>query len=233
MPSEWLIPGTLPEGFCQLTPQEQFNVMASLLQISSATSFDTLLIQAETPGVNQRQKAWLRLEGANLTPDKIYKWALGQWIAKNLRGPGERMIWFESEADLWLYDGGDGSNPAVTAPTSTSGAMWERDTDFDARFMVGAGTFPSGASVGLGDEGGEEQVTLTVPQLPAHTHDLILNADTPPPDVELCLATQSDGTQQTTVTTEATGDGEPHTNLPPYVGIFVAKRTVRQFYVAP
>lgn len=164
MPPPSLIPPTLPEDFCQLSPQEQANVLIGSTQISPTTSFDNLLIQPATPEANQRNKAWLRLEGANLTPDRIYKWALGSWISQHPVPPATsyRVMWIGNEADLWSFDGGDGSDPSTTPPTATSGAMWEVDTAFAARMPIGPGTLPiSSTAVPVGGTGGLERVTLT------------------------------------------------------------------------
>lgn len=164
MPTPTLIPPTLPEDFCQLSPQEQANTLIGSTQISSSVGFDSLLIQSSTPNPDQRSKAWLRLEGANLTPDRIYKWALGSWISQHPVpvGSAYRVMWIGSEADLWSFDGGDGSNPSTTPPTATSGAMWEVDTAFAARFPLGPGTLPiSSTAVPVGGTGGLERVTLT------------------------------------------------------------------------
>lgn len=61
------------------------------------------------------------------TPIRWFFWNGSAWVWPHLTPPGsgERRIWVGTEADLWFYDGGDGTNPATA--TDTVGAMWEKD----------------------------------------------------------------------------------------------------------
>lgn len=71
----------------------------------------------------------------------------GQWIAPHplqyAQSIGLRWDWAGSESSVWSLDGGDGTDPTVNPPGSSSGAMWVVDHDFDGRFGVGPGIVPN------------------------------------------------------------------------------------------
>lgn len=83
--------------------------------------------------------------------------------------------------------------------------------DMTARTLVG-----QGGSYDLGDMGGEEEITLTTPQMPSHNH--IYETSLLPP---LPVITPGEGFAQLpeleeTVTSES-GSGQPHPNMPPFL----------------
>lgn len=241
-----LIPPTLSDDFCSKTPQEQANELISGTQISSSTSFTNLLIQAATPTVAQRAgNAWFRLEGADLLPDDLYKFAAGNWQAK-IWPPASsdmRMFWRGSEADLWSFDGGDGTNPAVTAPTATTGAVWERDTEMDGRLPMGIGDIPGVVptkTLAVDEAYGSGNITQTAQQVAAHTHPLAADANIMNVDGSIKVVTTGTGgpglqkgltgpevgplsVQANTFTTSQ----EPMNIVPPVMGGIWARRTAR------
>src|SRR6185436_5578909 len=101
------------------------------------------------PWLNTNDMRWYRFEGI--------------WISNTNYSLFDRRIFVGDVADIATYDGGD-----TEIPSDRHGPMWAIDTDFAARFPVGVGTFPSGASVAVTGTGGEEKVTLTEGQLPSH-----------------------------------------------------------------
>ena len=93
-------------------------------------------------------------------------------------------------------------------------------------FLLGAGpTYPAGST------GGEAEHTLTELEMPAHDHEfdrhqLWRNESIPP-----STTSQGDGygvSNKTlpiyTDTTVATGAGESHNNMPPYLSVYMWKR---------
>ena len=82
---------------------------------------------------------WLR------TVDMRWYFFNGVWQTPNSTWlPGNhRWEEFAAEADIWSFDGGDGSNPAINPPTAISGAMWELDTNYNGRSPMSPGIIAS------------------------------------------------------------------------------------------
>lgn len=126
----------------------------------------------DEPAVNDRTKPWLRLNPDG-TLDRIYVFAGGLWVSTHHLLPGARIIapsTLLTAADVWAWDGGDGSDPATTTPSYATGAMWEVDPILTARFPLGAGTLPSGAVVAPNATGGAETHAIVTAEVPKHTH---------------------------------------------------------------
>lgn len=231
----------LPENYCFSTPNRfALDIVANMSGYVPGEY--SVIIDSETePSAEDRGKPWYKLLPGGAPSGKLYKYYLGKWVSPNPVEPesAERRIWTGSEAELWSYDGGDGTDPSSSAPTATTGAMWERDTAFDFRFPLGAGTSPKPTTVSVGETGGSEEVTLTPDQLGGHTHNATLSGG---PNLGADGGTagldEGDGDRESvtakyswTVDIEATGD-EPHSNMPPYVAVYFIKRTLRQYYTA-
>ena len=107
-----------------------------------------------------------------------------------------------------------------TDPKTLFGGTWERLKD---RFLLAAGdTYSAGAT------GGEATHTLTKDEMPSHNHYAAING-----------GTDSYGQNRTTIgsfankaqgysdssTIFATGGGNAHNNMPPYLAIYMWKRT--------
>lgn len=100
--------------------------------------------------------------------------------------------------------------------------------DLRGRVPVGQGQGPGLSNVDLGQTGGSETVTLSAAELPAHTHSVAMPAATGPQTSNRPTgAYQASGnaysaTTNTTMaaaTSAAAGGGQPHSNLPPYLGM--------------
>lgn len=126
---------------------------------------------------------------------------------------------------LWLYCNGDeklGTDyPAlaallVTGATSKFGAASVGNfklPDLREKFPLAVG-----ASHAIGTSGGAETVTLTIGQIPAHTHDVQIPEDNGGADNVQSLALQGDiASSLHTFTTDSKGGSGSHTNMPPYV----------------
>lgn len=89
--------------------------------------------------------------------------------------------------------------------------------DVSARAMVGAGNI-AGANVALGGRIGQSQVTLNESQIPSHTHtyiEPIANIDLEAPGAPDILAAGLGPPANT----GSTGGGQPHSNMPPVMGV--------------
>ncbi len=91
--------------------------------------------------------------------------------------------------------------------------------DLRGRTLLGVGQGGGLTTRALGDTGGEEQHTLTVAQMPAHTHreqgtnrlDVATGGGIHVQDV--------DNATFATITTAATGGGQPHNVMPPFFAL--------------
>jgi microcystin-dependent protein len=190
------------------------------------------------PAINNRIYPWLDENGQWWIFDQ------GFWVYKNpvVAGSYERRIFVGTTNDLLSYDGGDGT--AVAG--DTSGPMWMVDTLLDARFPVGVGAFAaSGAVAVLGTATstsivGEDQHTLSAPEIPSHTHSLGANGKPAVFWDNFVQEAGGDGNpsfsfnqsvpETSTSTGGVIGGGGAHNNLPPFCGVYFIKRTSRIYY---
>lgn len=108
-----------------------------------------------------------------------------------------------------------------TSPASLFGGTWEKIQD---RFLLA-----SGSSYSLGATGGEKEHTLTISEMPSHSHPLRnihyieQNVDdNTVPSVDIGYYGRN-GTIWWAATTY-TGGSQPHNNMPPYLVVNVWKR---------
>ena len=108
----------------------------------------------------------------------------------------------------------------ATSPAEKFGGTWKQ---LEKRFLLGAcAAYPAGT------QGGAESVTLTVAQLPRHTHSF-----SRPPYLTKELTTggnyyaeQSSAVEKLVAqNTGETGGGGSHTNMPPYLAVYMWERT--------
>ena len=218
---------SLPANYCPASYQKLANDIIGGTQATfNSTIGNSFFNFGPTyPAINNQIFPWLDQDGNWW----IYDQSL--WLRKNPVAAGgfDRRIFVGTTTDLLSYDGGDGTATATT----TTGPMWMVDTLFDARFPVGAGAFAaSGAVAVLGTATstsivGEDQHTLTVPEIPAHTHNFfpLVTAD--------ANNGGANGVQYGTtanVATSSTGGGAAHNNLPPFYGVYFINRTSRVYY---
>ena len=120
---------------------------------------------------------------------------------------GMIMMWYGSVASIpsgWVLCDGNNSTP-----------------DLRNRFVVGAGT---GGNYSPGDTGGANSVTLTVAQIPAHTHtyertDVGINVNDRP------WPASNNDCDMTTQNTGSRGGGQAHENRPPYHALCYIMKT--------
>lgn len=231
---------SLPANYCPASYQKLANDIIGGTQATfNSTIGNSFFNFGPTyPAINNRIYPWLDQDGNWW----IYDQSL--WTRKNPVAAGgfDRRIFVGTTTDLLSYDGGDGTATATT----TTGPMWEVDTEFEARFPVGVGAFvASGAVAVLGKTTstsivGEDQHTLSAPEIPSHTHSLGANGKPAVFWDNFVQEAGGDGNpsysfnQSVPETSTATGgviggDG-PHNNLPPFYGVYFIKRTGRVYY---
>jgi hypothetical protein len=222
-----LTPPSLPVSYCPLNYQNLANdIIGGTQAVFNSTIGNSFFNFGPTfPSINNRIYPWL---------DETGRWWIydqGVWLYENpVAANGyDRRIFVGTTTDLLSYDGGDGT--AVAG--DTFGPMWKVDTLFDARFPVGVGTFAASGAVAVNGTAtatsivGEDQHTLTVPEIPAHTHNFfpLVTAD--------ANNGGANGVQYGTtanVATSSTGGGVAHNNLPPFYGVYFIQRTSRIYY---
>ena len=219
---------SLPANYCPASYQKLANDIIGGTQATfNSTIGNSFFNFGPTyPAINNRIYPWLDENGQWWIYDQGF-WSYKNTVAAN---GYDRRIFVGTTTDLLSYDGGDGTSGT---PTNYTGAMWMVDTLFDARFPVGAGTFAASGAVAVNGTAtatsivGEDQHTLTVPEIPAHTHNFfpLVTAD--------ANNGGANGVQYGTtanVATSSTGGGAAHNNLPPFYGVYFIKRTSRVYY---
>ena len=105
------------------------------------------------------------------------------------------------------------TNPATLL--GMSGTTW---VEFgEGRMLLG-----ENASHANGSTGGTETHTLTVDEMPAHTHDYTAHLGTSASGP----ISLHDRIPSVTGPTTSTGGGSAHNNMPPYITVYMWKRTV-------
>ncbi len=89
--------------------------------------------------------------------------------------------------------------------------------DLRGRAPIGVGHGPGLTDRTLGEQGGTENVTLTVNQIPAHTHG-VANTVVRGSGSQINGAANG-GTGSGATQTTGVGGSQPHDNMPPYLGI--------------
>lgn len=105
-------------------------------------------------------------------------------------------------------------------PGTLFGGTWEQLED---RFLLAAGT-----TYAAGATGGEAEHTLTVGEMPSHTHSLYGGNNVDPPDW-FGGSGNAYGIMNKAGTAYSylgnTGGGAAHNNMPPYLAVYMWKRT--------
>ena len=108
-----------------------------------------------------------------------------------------------------------------TSPAELFGGTWEQIKD---RFLLGASeTYSSGST------GGEATHTLTVDEMPRHTHDIRTNSNAG--NVEWTVQDHQSNAKMESLewhwggsSISYAGGSQPHNNMPPYLAVYMWKR---------
>ena len=242
--------GSLPIGWCWTGGQDflnlAFGTVGPVVTGSIPGVGAPVIVSATSAGVDLTS-LWARTVGGII--EGIYSYS-GGWFRAHPVPPSSasRIIWTDIESALWAYDGGDGSNPATNPPTTNTGAMWVRDTNFGAddgsacfRVPVGAGVNPTAydgnaaTAITVGSTSGEERHILTAPEsgIPSHTHSAFSQVatggltGTANPLHDFQGSTGDINTVRGVANIGGASASNSHTNMPPYYGVIFAKRSVR------
>ena len=98
---------------------------------------------------------------------------------------------------------------------------WQEWEQLKDRFLLG-----TGGSYALGSMGGEATHTLTVDEMPSHSHDLKLESGSFTESNSVLNWTGSSTSWQLyNGATKTAGGSQPHNNMPPYLAVNMWKRT--------
>lgn len=103
-----------------------------------------------------------------------------------------------------------------TSPASFIGGSW---TQIQERFLLAAG-----GEYDAGDTGGETKHTLTVNEMPSHTHN-VYGSGFDYRVSGLGGSVQDTGEPSRPATSSSAGGGQAHNNMPPYLVVYIWRRT--------
>lgn len=245
-------PGCWPDS-----PQEFVNNL--VLQGFLNENFPGIIVQDAIPSSQYQDRTWFRT-----TELQWYKFVNGNWVRPHPIPPGTNLgfIWFDTEANLWLLDGGDGNNPATVTPSDASGSFWQANHAVDGRFLVAPGTVPgavvyntttpitiaeNGAVVDSNNQAGEYAHTLLEKEMPSHQHLEFKNVSGSSGPGNYPMGSRSDGnysigyqTLECDIGLSSHTGGDinnanvtvPANNLPPFYSAYFVKRTARKYIIA-
>ena len=109
------------------------------------------------------------------------------------------------------------------SPDTLFGGTWEQ---IQGRFLLGmSSSYPAGS------QGGEEKHTLTTSEIPSHSHVALYGLDGAVDDflggsnADYGVRPGSGTATNYAYKTSSTGGGQPHNNMPPYLAVYIWKRT--------
>ena len=100
---------------------------------------------------------------------------------------------------------------------------WSAMRDLDGRVILGAG-LARNQKYGYRDIGGEEEVTLSLPQMPKHQHLLPVAQNEPNEEWAFRADGEGNWTGVHHRISDFSGGDEPHNNMPPYIALYFCKK---------
>lgn len=104
-----------------------------------------------------------------------------------------------------------------TSPSSFIGGTWTQIKD---TFLLAAGSTYSAKKTG-----GEATHTLTIDEMPSHRHTVSTKEGRPRDNSTVSGFTANSGRTTMSVDTTFNGGGKPHNNMPPYLAVYIWRRT--------
>ena len=139
--------------------------------------------------------------------------------------PATNQLFFQTVGSNFILDnvypvGSIYMNVNSTNPGTLFGGTWEQ---IQGKFLLGmSSSYPAGS------QGGEATHTLTISELPNHTHSIIAysesGSDYSSSDAELSF-TYNTTKKGWSGRTASVGNNQAHNNMPPYLSVYIWKRT--------
>lgn len=223
---------SVPASWCNLSLQEIWPKLVSLIAAELAGANNTFNDGDTTPVPDDQDKPWTPpgFSGSN-PPAAVYHYINGAWIMPHPIAPGLGMMYWGTELSITTLDGGEAG-----VVTETTGPMWEKVSALDGRIPMGPGTLqPSTRTLSVTGTLGADEHTLTRAELPNVQVDTPLKRRTDLVDGGNSTALfETSFTLSSSVSVdvpaEPLGDGEAHENLPPVYGTWFIRRTARKYY---
>lgn len=220
---------SVPDDYCPGDLKTTWPFLVGLLRANLTGNLNTFNVGPDTPTPDNQNKPWFKY-GASGLPERWYVFSGGSWVSPHPDAPGKIIIYDGAVGTIDTFDGGEAG-----AVTATTGPMWERVTALDAKFPLGIGTLPSTTVVPVAGTGGVETHVLTREELPAEripTESVVRTnvQDGGGADVYAPDTTTGSFVTNAPLHTEALGDGEAHTNMPPFYGVIFLRKTARTQY---
>lgn len=120
------------------------------------------------------------------------------------------------------------TNPSTYLPYM-SDTTWVQTAA--GRVLIGAGKADSGTVYNAGATGGEEKHKLSIAELAAHSHDVIIGSGSRASTVRYAVSggtgvdTSNKGNVYNTSGTQLAGGNTPHNNMQPYQAVYIFKRS--------
>ena len=164
----------------------------------------------------------LTTKGIKLTSGTDY----GDTLPSN---PDTGTLFFQTVGSNFVLDnvypvGSIYMNVNSTNPGTLFGGTWEQ---IQGKFLLGmSSSYPAGS------QGGEATHTLTASEIPSHSHVALYGTNGAVDDFlggsSADYGTRAGSAWNTTnydYSTSSTGGGQPHNNMPPYLSVYIWKRT--------
>lgn len=163
----------------------------------------------------------LTTKGIKLTSGTDY----GTTLPSN---PANNQLFFQTIGSNFVLDnvypvGSIYMNVNSTNPGTLFGGTWEK---IQGKFLLGmSSSYPAGS------QGGEATHTLTTSEMPNHKHVAFYGITGAVDDYlggstnDYGLSISSDGSGNPTYETASSGGGAAHNNMPPYLSVYIWKRT--------
>lgn len=115
-----------------------------------------------------------------------------------------------------------------TEPGSIIGGTWEQIKGkflFASDDVLTNGVITTAGTYHVGATGGEATHTLTIEEMPAHSHDVELGLNWSPGNYQYLVQYSNEGSPKgRALSTLNTGGGKSHNNMPPYLTVYMWKR---------
>ena len=142
--------------------------------------------------------------------------------------PATNQLFFQTVGSNFILDnvypvGSIYMNVNSTNPGTLFGGTWEQ---LQGRFLLGmSSSYPAGS------QGGEATHTLTASEMPSHSHVALYGTDGAIDDflggstADYGVRPGSGNATSHAYNTSSTGGGQAHNNMPPYLSVYIWKRT--------